>query len=303
MKMNADKLFVTPSPNEIEMLIQEQTMLKRRLRLQQVRQQGQVIAKNIRENVDDKRRRALQDLASELNKQYVVKQEQQFNAVKEKYTEGLGDVGSAHTCAANTDTDQALFEAKFEQKKVVARKRYCDAIKQLREVKSIEEKENIAKASRRMLVTHKENIRAKRIAMLPKPERSSEETDTTDSCKSTTTNSSATRSTTQSSVIFVERASKTENNAFDDAKTAASLEQEKYQEKEEAKVNDEITQREKAKFRHLAALRQTRMQNEYRSLENDLKYLQKKDARKRREAIPSIPHIPSLDVSLQDLMI
>ena len=299
--MLGNKLFVTPSPNEIEMLLQQQTMLKRKQRLRQVRDQGQVIAKNIRENVVEHRKRALQDLASELNKQYVVKQQEQFEKVKKDYADGLENVGSAHTCASETDTDQALFEAKFELKKKIAKQRFTEAIKQLRMIKSLEEKENMARVSRKKLVTHKENVRAKRIAMLPKPEKSSDEETTYESSKSTF-DSSGTRTTSQSSVIFVERASKTEQNAYEDAKKAATLEQEKYQGKEETRVNNEITQREKAKFRHLAALKQTRMQNEYKSLENDLKYLQMKDARKRREAIPTLPQIPSLDVSLQDLM-
>ena len=300
--MIGNKFFVTPSPNEIETLMQQQTMFKRRLRLRQVREQGQVIAKSIRSNVEEKRRRALQDLASELNKQYVVKQQEQFKTVKKEYVEGLDDVGNAHTCASETDTDYALFEAKFEQKKKVARQRFAEAVQQLRAIKSLEEKENIARASRRRLVTQKENIRAKRIAMLPKPEKGSDEETTYESTK-TSTISSGTRSTAQSSGIFIERASRTEQNAYEDAKKAASLEQEKFREQEEIRINQEIAQREKAKFRHLAALRQTRMQNEYRSLENDLKYLQKIDARKRREAIPTIPQTPALDVSLQDLMI
>jgi len=298
--MFGNKLFVTPSPNEIEMLLQQQTLLKRKQRLLQVREQGQVIAKNIRDNVVEHRTRALQDLASELNKQYVVKQHEQFETVKKSYANGLEKVGNAHTCASETDTDQALLEAKFEQKKKIAKQRFAEAIKQLQMIKSLEEKENIAWASRRKLVTRKEKVRAKRIAMLPKPEKSSDEE--YESTKSTTS-TSATRATSQSSVIFVERATKTEHNAYEDAQKAAAFEQEKYQEKEEARVNDEITQREKAKFRHMAALRQTRMQNECKSLENDLKYLQMKDARKRREAIPTLPQIPSLDVSLQDLMV
>ena len=293
-----NKMFVTPSPNEIESMVQQQTSQRRKIRLQQVRQQGQVIAKHIRASVDERRQHILQDMASELNKQYIAKQQQQLTAVKEKYSEGLSNVGKAHNCAAETDTDQALLEAKFEQKKMIAKERFNEAINQLREIRSLEEKENIEKINRRRLVTHKENVRAKRIAMLPKPEKVSEETTT-----STTTRSSTTRSSTQSSWIVVERAAATERNAYEDAKKAAAVEEERYRDTEEARVNSEITRREKAKVRHLAALQQARMQNEYRSLENDLRYLQQKDARKRRENIPSLPHVPSLDVSLQDLMI
>ena len=297
-----NKFYVTPSPNELEALLQQQTLFRRQQRLQQVRQQGHFIAKSIRDNVDRKRRRALQDLASELNKQFATKQQQQVVAVKNDYTKGLESVGCAHSCAANTDTDQALFEARFEQKKVIAKQRYCDAIKQLKIIKSLEEKENLEMINRRKLVTHKENIRAKRIAMMPKPEKTSEDASTTTGTE-TTKSLSTTRSTSQSSMIFVERATKTERNAYDDAKAAALTEQERYDDSEAAKIDNEIARRERAKFRHIAALRQTRMQNEYRDLENDLKYLQKKDARKRREAIPSIPLVPALDVSLQDLML
>ncbi|XP_076804836.1 centrosomal protein of 295 kDa-like [Clavelina lepadiformis] len=289
---------ITPSPNETKLLLEEQTKHRRRMRLLQVRQQGQAIAKNIRSNVEEKRSNALQDIASELNKQHELSKEVKYANVKQKYAKGLNEFGTAQKDARENCPDQMLIEAMFQEQKKIAKRRYCDAVNQLQTIRSIEEKKQKDEVNRRKLVSQKEKLRAKHIAMLPNPENSSKDSTGT----SHENSGNATSGTYQSGCSFVERATGSERNAFDDARAAALKEEEIILQKKQNQLCTENAQQERAHFRHIAALQQTRMENEYRSLENDLKQLQKKDALKRRGNVTGVCATPALDVSLQNLM-
>nr|CAB3265974.1 selenoprotein N, 1 [Phallusia mammillata] len=256
----------------------EELANRRKIRLIQVRQQEQQIAKRVRSQVKVQKRNVLQDVAQKLNKEFENRKNVNYAISKEKYVEGLSEFGKAHENAASDVADQALVAAIFDQQKREAHKRYTEAVQRARMVKAIEEENENALLERRLLVKKKEAIRAKQIAMLPKKEVTKD--DETSGC-----NTETTIMTNGTQTALVERSYAQEITAKD----AALDEESRCAELDKDRICDHSAQIERARVRHLAALRKARMTHEYTKLESDVKMLQRKAAFTKRNNFSGFP--------------
>jgi len=255
----------------------EELQNRRKIRLTQVRQQEQLIAKRIRDQVKQERHNELHSVAQKLTKEFDENRSVKYAFSKQKYAAGLSDFGKAHEDALSYFSDQALCMAIWEQQKKIAKKRFSEAINRARFLKTIEEQNQMDMTKRRQLVAKKERVRAKQIALLPKKQDLLE-------TPSEQIMSESTIVTNQSQTVVVERAP-VEEKLLQDAKASAVHEEIRNLEAQNDKACKLSEQIERAHVRHLAALRKTKMANEYLKLEADIKQLQRKAALSTKSSI------------------
>lgn len=149
---------------------------RRRLRLEQVRQQSKEISNRLLERAKKIAREELdkleKDEKSELKQMY----DRKIMDLQRKYQEDLEDIGQAHVSAALQPDANAIIEEEVRKDRAAALKRGKDAIERMREAKQTDGTE-AAHQERLRRVREIENVRAALIAKLPKP---SEENDRTE---------------------------------------------------------------------------------------------------------------------------
>ncbi|NXX89453.1 CE295 protein, partial [Centropus bengalensis] len=93
------------SPNEETMLIKEEYERRRKLRLQQVREQQKGIALQIREKVKQRREEQLQKLEEALRAEWQKAQEEKMKALEQLYLSSLRAIGEGHRRAKENEPD------------------------------------------------------------------------------------------------------------------------------------------------------------------------------------------------------
>ncbi|KAL8191130.1 UNVERIFIED_CONTAM: hypothetical protein K2H54_068217, partial [Gekko kuhli] len=84
------------SPNEEALLLKEEYERRRKLRLQQVREQERNIAFQIRQDVKQRRDEQLHQLAEELKAEWRKAQEEKIKALEKLYLASLRAIGEGH---------------------------------------------------------------------------------------------------------------------------------------------------------------------------------------------------------------
>ncbi|NXL51635.1 CE295 protein, partial [Podilymbus podiceps] len=84
------------SPNEETMLLKEEYERRRKLRLQQVREQQKYIALQIREKVKQRREEELHRLEEALKAEWQKAQDQKMKALEKLYLSSLRAIGEGH---------------------------------------------------------------------------------------------------------------------------------------------------------------------------------------------------------------
>ncbi|NWT36056.1 CE295 protein, partial [Chroicocephalus maculipennis] len=93
------------SPNEETMLLKEEYERRRKLRLQQVREQQKYIALQIRQKVKQRREEQLHKLEEALRAEWQKAQDQKRKALEKLYLSSLRAIGEGHRQAKENEPD------------------------------------------------------------------------------------------------------------------------------------------------------------------------------------------------------
>uniref|UniRef100_H2Y0Y1 Uncharacterized protein n=2 Tax=Ciona intestinalis TaxID=7719 RepID=H2Y0Y1_CIOIN len=159
--------------------IQEEKANRRKLRILQVRQQERVIANRVRENVEKNKKQEILNIAEKLNQEFNLKKAEEILKSKEKYSNGLKEVGQAQNAAKDYVVEHALYQAKQSENKRVATHRFNSAIQHVHDVEVMNQQREQEVKERRIKVLSKEKLRAKQVSMLPSVSSSTQESEET----------------------------------------------------------------------------------------------------------------------------
>ncbi|NXH51981.1 CE295 protein, partial [Rhabdornis inornatus] len=93
------------SPNEEAMFLKEEYERRRKLRLQQVREQQKYISCQIRQKVKQKREEQLHQLEEALRAEWQKAQDEKMKALEELYLSSLRAIGEGHRQAKENEPD------------------------------------------------------------------------------------------------------------------------------------------------------------------------------------------------------
>ncbi|XP_053164285.1 centrosomal protein of 295 kDa isoform X2 [Hemicordylus capensis] len=157
------------SPNEEALLLKEEHERRRKLRLQQVREQERNIALQIRQDVKQRRDQQLHQLAEELKAEWQKAQDEKIKTLEKLYLSSLRAVGEGHRQAKENKLDVEALAKQAEERKRRAEKRHKEALKQQKNHKQKLLREQIWRANARKHALDVEKERATKIASLPPP--------------------------------------------------------------------------------------------------------------------------------------
>ncbi|XP_032676018.1 uncharacterized protein LOC116846384 [Odontomachus brunneus] len=141
---------------------------RRRLRLEQVRQQSKEISNRLLERAKKIAREELNKLEKDPKSELKQMHDKKIMEIQEKYQEDLEDIGQAHVSAALQPDVDAILEEEGRKDRAMALKRGKDAAQRIREIKQKSSAE-VTHQERLRKVREEENMRAAMIAKLPKP--------------------------------------------------------------------------------------------------------------------------------------
>ncbi|XP_027015836.2 uncharacterized protein cep295 isoform X2 [Tachysurus fulvidraco] len=155
------------SPNEEAQLVREELQRRRKLRLQQVREQERSIALHVRREVQERRERELQSLATGLRDEWQKHRGERIQTLEKVYKENLRDVGQGHRSAKENEPDREALLLKKEQNDLRAAERHQKALQSLITQRHAEadQRNRHIEARKKALTVEKE--RAAKIAGLP----------------------------------------------------------------------------------------------------------------------------------------
>lgn len=130
MKRKVAKLRL--SPNEEARLIREEHERRRKLRIQQVREQQRYIALQIRQEVEQRRQRELKLLEEQLKGDWDRQQREKVHTLQRLYQESLQLLGQGHRSAKENEPDLAAIAQREEENHAKAEERYREALKELK---------------------------------------------------------------------------------------------------------------------------------------------------------------------------
>ncbi|KAJ7320078.1 hypothetical protein JRQ81_019589 [Phrynocephalus forsythii] len=276
------------SPNEEAQLLKEERERRRRLRLQQVREQERNIALQIRQDVKQRRDEQLHQLAEELKTQWQKAQEEKIKALEKLYLSGLRAVGEGHRQAKENEPDLEALARQAEERKQRAEKRHKEALKEQKIQREKLLREQIWRAKARRHAFQVEKERAAKIASLPPPPpHPSENVDL--------------KSATTVKVCTAETFSLTHHHLFDpyvdremdtEQPDARLLAEEKAKQVEGLQSNKERERRERLEKAHLRgkhALKVVRLAQEREKLMKELEQMQNIDLAHRRQMVAQMP--------------
>ncbi|XP_038817035.1 centrosomal protein of 295 kDa [Salvelinus namaycush] len=165
MKRKVSRLRL--SPNEEAQLIREEHERRRKLRIQQVREQERYIALQIRTEVQLRRERELQNLAEELKEEWEQQRSEKLETLQKLYQDNLRVLGEGHRSAKENEPDWEAIAQKNEENHVRADERYRVALKELKSErqKDQEEQNRFIEARKKSIQVEKE--RAAKVANFP----------------------------------------------------------------------------------------------------------------------------------------
>ncbi|XP_060789618.1 uncharacterized protein cep295 isoform X3 [Neoarius graeffei] len=276
------------SPNEEAQLVREELQRRRKLRLQQVREQERYIALQVRREVQERKERELQSLATALQDEWQKQRRERIQVLEKIYKENLRDVGQSHRDATLNEPNWEALALKKEQNDMRAAERHQKALRSLitQRQAEAEQRNRHVEARKKALMVEKE--RAAKIASLPHAAPDPIE-------------SVAIQTPLQPKMSIVEHYSITHyhipETAVDretdtvqpDAQEAAALEARRLEELEKHEARDRQEQLERARVRGEHALRKEKgIQNNARLL-CELEWLQQAELQRRRHVVNSMP--------------
>ncbi|XP_044297412.1 centrosomal protein of 295 kDa isoform X2 [Varanus komodoensis] len=276
------------SPNEEAQLLREEYERRRKLRLQQVREQERNIALQIRQDVKQRREEHLHLLAEELKAEWQKAQDEKIRALEKLYQSSLRAIGEGHRQAKENEPDLETLAKQAEERRQRAEKRHKEALQEQknRKEKLLREKTWRANARKHALDIEKE--RAAKIASLPPPPPHPFENVELQNVSTVKVSEVDTFSITRHHLFdpYVDREMDTEQPdarllAEEEAKRKEALQKEEERERRE--------QMEKAHLRGKHALRMVLLARDREKLVKELEQLQNMDLARRRQIVAQMP--------------
>ncbi|XP_067424365.1 centrosomal protein of 295 kDa isoform X2 [Emydura macquarii macquarii] len=276
------------SPNEEALLLKEEYERRRRLRLQQVREQERYIALQIRQEVKQRRDEQLHQLAEELKAEWWKAQNQKIKALEELYLSSLRAVGEGHRQAKENEPDLVALAKQAEERKQRAEKRHKEALKEQKNQKEKLLRVQTWRTNARKHALYMEKERAAKIASLPLPPPHPFENFDVKRIPMVKVYNADGFSVTHHhlSEPYVDRETDTEQP---DARLVAEEEAKRLDQLHKEEERDRKEQLEKAHLRGNHALKMVHLAQDRERLMKELEQMQNMDLARRRQIVAQMP--------------
>ncbi|KAM6341968.1 centrosomal protein of 295 kDa isoform 1-T1 [Podargus strigoides] len=276
------------SPNEETMLLKEEYERRRKLRLQQVREQQKYIALQVRQKVKQRREEQLHQLEEALRAEWQKAQDEKMKTLEKLYLSSLRAIGEGHRQAKENEPDLEALAKQAEERKQRAEKRHKKALKEQKYQKEKLLCEQARRANARKHALEVERKRAAKVASLPPPPPhplENFEVKKTPAVKLySADNFSATRY--HISEPYVDREVDREQP---DALLAAAEEEKRLEELQREAERERREQIEKAHLRGSRALKKVHLAQDRERLLKELEQMQNMDRMRRRQIVAQAP--------------
>ncbi|XP_054650510.1 centrosomal protein of 295 kDa [Dunckerocampus dactyliophorus] len=168
MNRGATKLRL--SPNEEAQLIREEKERRRKLRLQQVREQQKLIALQMRQNVEQRRLSELEQLEEELREEWERERSDKLLALQALYEQSLQLVGQGQRMAKENEPDIVAIAQKEAEDHAKAAERFRGALSELKSQRLKEREIQNQTINARKKALQEEKKRSAKVASLPAPQ-------------------------------------------------------------------------------------------------------------------------------------
>ncbi|XP_037320597.2 uncharacterized protein cep295 isoform X2 [Pungitius pungitius] len=286
MKRKVAKLRL--SPNEEARLIREEHERRRKLRIQQVREQQRYISLQILREVEQRRQRELEQLEKQLRKDWERQQREKLHALQRLYQESLQLVGQGHRSAKENEPDLEAIAQREEENHVKAEERYREALKELKSQRLKEEERQSRCINARKKALQAEKERSAKVASLPLPlPNPIQSIDSKKLCivKKSDVSAFATTHYHMPECTVDREADTKQPNAH----KGAELEVRRLQDLEREEKQRREEQLEKARLRGKEALRREHLVQDRERLFIELEHMQQTDLLRRRQQVSQMP--------------
>ncbi|XP_015707768.2 centrosomal protein of 295 kDa isoform X1 [Coturnix japonica] len=276
------------SPNEETMLLKEEYERRRKLRLQQVREQQKYISSQIRQKVKQRRAEKLHQLEETLRAEWQKAQEEKMKALEKLFLSSLRAVGEGHRQAKENEPDLEALAKQAEERKQKAEKRHKKALKEHKLQKERLLCEQTRRIDARKHALDVERERAARVASLPPPLPHPLENLEVKKIAAMKAHGAGRFSATRYHISepYVDR----ERNAEQpDARLAAEEEVKRLKELHEETERERREQLEKAHLRGSHALKKVHLAQDRERLLKELEQMQRMDQMRRRQMVAQMP--------------
>ncbi|XP_033002017.1 centrosomal protein of 295 kDa [Lacerta agilis] len=282
------------SPNEEAQLLKEEHERRRKLRLQQVREQEKNIALQIRRDVKQRRDEQLHHLAEELKAEWQRAQNEKIQALEKLYLSSLRAIGEGHRQAKENEPDLEALAKLAKERKQRAEKRHKEALKEQKNKKEKLLREQTRRTNARKNALDVEKERAAKIASLPPPPPPPFENIELKSVSTVKVCDTDTFSITRHHLCdlhhlcdpYVDREM---NIDQPDARLLAKVEAKRKEGLQSNEERERREQQEKARLRGKHALKMVRLARDREKLMKELEHMQNMDLARRRQIVAQMP--------------
>ncbi|XP_071659492.1 centrosomal protein of 295 kDa isoform X2 [Patagioenas fasciata] len=276
------------SPNEETMLLKQEYERRRKLRLQQVREQQKYIALQIRQKVKQRREEQLHRLEEALRAEWQKTQDEKMKALEELYLASLRAIGEGHRQAKEHEPDLEALAKQAEERKQRAEKRHRKALKEQKYQKEKLLREQARRTNARKYALEVERQRAAKVASLPPPQPHPLENIEVKKTPAVKPYSAGNFSVTRYHISepYVDREVDGEQP---DARLAAEEEGKRLEELHREAERERREQLEKAHLRGNHALKKVHLAQGRERLLKELEQMQNMDRMRRRQTVAQMP--------------
>ncbi|KAM7066032.1 centrosomal protein of 295 kDa isoform 1-T1 [Acridotheres tristis] len=281
------------SPNEEAMFLKEEYERRRKLRLQQVREQQKYISCQIRQKVKQKREEQLHQLEEALRAEWQKAQDEKMKALEELYLSSLRAIGEGHRQAKENEPDLEALAKQAEERKQRAEMRHRKALIEQKHQKEKTIREQARRTDARKRALEVERQRAAKVASLPPPPPHPFESFEVKKIIAMKSGGAGNFSVTRYHIAeaLVDRAVDAKQP---DAHLAAEEEGRRLEELHREAERERRKQLEKAHVRGSHALKKIQLAKDRERLLEELEQMQAQDRMRRRQFVAQMP--PQLSV-------
>ncbi|XP_069825756.1 centrosomal protein of 295 kDa [Dendropsophus ebraccatus] len=280
---------VRVSPNEEASILKQERERRRKLRLQQVREQEKFIAQQIRQDVKERRDQQLQQLADDLRAKWEATQAKKIQELEKIYLCTLNAIGEGHRQAKENEPDLKAIEKAAAANKEKAEKRHREALKELKQHRERQMRAQSWHIKARQKALDIEKERAAKIASLPPPPpdplQNLDVVQRLPLVKVCNVDSFS-ASHYHLPEAYVDREMDTEQT---DARSAAVEEEKRMNALQQEEERDRREQIEKANLRGSHALKMVQLAQDRERLMKELEQMQQDDLSRRRQVVAKMP--------------
>ncbi|XP_076837093.1 centrosomal protein 295 isoform X2 [Brachyhypopomus gauderio] len=276
------------SPNEEAQLIREEIERRRKLRVQQVREQERYLALQVRREVKQRKEKELESLAQSLREEWQKQRRKTIQSLEEKLEGSVRAVGQGHRGAKQNGPDWNAVAWRRERHEQEAAERHQHALRNLVSCRRAQEQERTWRYEARQKALTVEKDRAKNVARLPR--RAPDPIENV-----------GIQTLPPPKMANLEHYSNTHHHLPEamvhreinyeqlNAQQAAVLEAQRLEDLENEEARDRKEQLEKAQLRGDHALRKEKVIQDHARLLCELEQLQQADLQRRSRLMNSVP--------------